>query len=389
MGSPIFISQPPPGFSVLSIVRGVQLAFVGVFRSLQNPDLYNEKYYNEAFQALKMSLIVQLILYVPLIACRMFFGFLSLFLISAERANGIYGTISYIQHSVLNIGPFVIMSIRFLRPELDQMFMTSLEYADKVYKQRHPESTRQYYAPLINIPAKDNKGSNKFMAVFKAIIGDRVNKIKRSEEFEALFWTYILYASSSFALYLLSHIPIVGGLVLPIMSLLKFNGFVGTTTALVIFAVLLVAPPWYGAVFLSSYYGSRALMLDLLSPYLRRIPLNKLERNQWIRAREGVLYGFGLSFYFMLKIPFVGVLVYGLAEASVAYMITKITDPYPSSQERKSASIAEWVDTQLVWTKKFESLSLGGETSVVPGEFIYSPRPEVPKAASEHSAETI
>ena len=40
-----------------------------------------------------------------------------------------------------------------------------------------------------------------------------------------------------------------------------------------------------------------------------------------------MLFGFGLGFYVFVKIPLVGVLIYGLAEASTAYLITKITEP--------------------------------------------------------------
>lgn len=50
----------------------------------------------------------------------------------------------------------------------------------------------------------------------------------------------------------------------------------------------------------------------------------------WFRDREGVLFGFGVGFFIFLKIPLLGVLVYGIAEASTAYLITKITDPPPA-----------------------------------------------------------
>jgi hypothetical protein len=39
------------------------------------------------------------------------------------------------------------------------------------------------------------------------------------------------------------------------------------------------------------------------------------------------LFGFGVGFYIFLRIPLLGVLIYGIAEASTAYLITKITDP--------------------------------------------------------------
>ena len=55
----------------------------------------------------------------------------------------------------------------------------------------------------------------------------------------------------------------------------------------------------------------------------------------------------------MSKIPFLGVLVYGLAEASTAYLITKITDPPPPPSEME-----QYTASQVKWTNKHEFLKL-------------------------------
>jgi hypothetical protein len=54
-----------------------------------------------------------------------------------------------------------------------------------------------------------------------------------------------------------------------------------------------------------------------------------------------------------LKIPLVGVLIYGVAEASTAYLITKITDPPPTPTE--SVGFAA---SQVAWKNKHEFMSL-------------------------------
>src|SRR5262249_43258676 len=61
-----------------------------------------------------------------------------------------------------------------------------------------------------------------------------------------------------------------------------------------------------------------------LDPYFSRIHFTKEQKLQWFKDREGVLFGFGVGFFIFLKIPLVGVLIYGIAEASTAYLITKI-----------------------------------------------------------------
>jgi hypothetical protein len=82
-------------------------------------------------------------------------------------------------------------------------------------------------------------------------------------------------------------------------------------------------------------------------PYFSRIRYTKEQKAKWFRDREGLLFGFGVGFYIFLKIPLLGVLVYGIAEASTAYLITKITDAPPPPSE--SAGFAE---TQIQWRNK-------------------------------------
>jgi hypothetical protein len=54
-----------------------------------------------------------------------------------------------------------------------------------------------------------------------------------------------------------------------------------------------------------------------------------------------------------VKIPFVGVLIYGLAEASTAYLITKVTEPPPPPSEAES-----YKQDSLRWKNKHEFLNL-------------------------------
>jgi hypothetical protein len=60
-----------------------------------------------------------------------------------------------------------------------------------------------------------------------------------------------------------------------------------------------------------------------------------------------------VGFYLILKTPLLGVLIYGIAEASTAYLITKITDPPPPPSEA-----AGFAESQLKWANKHEFLNL-------------------------------
>lgn len=66
-----------------------------------------------------------------------------------------------------------------------------------------------------------------------------------------------------------------------------------------------------------------------------------------------MLYGFALAFFVLLKIPLLGVLIYGIAEASTAYLITKITAPPPPPSEAE-----EFRQKDVRWENKHEFLSL-------------------------------
>ena len=69
-----------------------------------------------------------------------------------------------------------------------------------------------------------------------------------------------------------------------------------------------------------------------------------------------MLFGFAFAFTIVLKTPFIGVLMYGVAEASTAYLITKITDPPPTPAEG-----AEFAETQVTWKNKHDFLRLSLE----------------------------
>lgn len=106
-------------------------------------------------------------------------------------------------------------------------------------------------------------------------------------------------------------------------------------------------------VFLQTYFSSRSLMRELLVPYFARIQFTQHEKKHWFRSREGVLFGFGLGFYFLVRVPLLGVLIYGIAEASTAYLVTKITDPPPPPNESQG-----FAATQEVWHNEHHFLSL-------------------------------
>lgn len=184
-------------------------------------------------------------------------------------------------------------------------------------------------------------------------------------------------AAISLAVYALSYAPIVGRFVLPAASFYTFNQAVGLGPASLIFGTGVFLPRRYLVIFLQAYFSSRRLMRELLEPYFARVHFTSEQKRNWFRSREGLLFGFGIGFYILLRVPLLGVLIYGIAEASTAYLITKVTDPPPPVASNHAAfaeSQQEWKNKQ-----KFLSLSLGNLDKIHDKPPAYSevdPHPE-------------
>lgn len=337
MPSPIFISRPPAGFSLLAVVRGLQLTVVGGYRALKNPDLSKTGYYRKAFNALIWSMVIQLSLWAPLVLFRWTLLFSQY--ISGYEDSETESTIQTLRfwQNALNIGPLLISGVRYVRPEMDDLFLVSLRFVDKVYKQKHPESDREYYPNLVRY-------ENEYK--------ETDTSLRHRDNLSRFLQKYGYRAMTTIAMYFLSGMPLIGRFVLPVVSFYSLNGVVGTPTATTIFSIGLFAPRKMLVLFLAAFWGGRSLSRELLSPYFNRVPFSKAEKDQWFGARDGIMFGFGAGFYMLLKIPFIGVLVYGFAEASAAYLITKVSDPPPPPEQ-----LYNWTAAQTIWTRKDYVLS--------------------------------
>lgn len=213
--------------------------------------------------------------------------------------------------------------------------MDSIRWVDQTYAQKHkdedPSKLRDMYYPNLR-QYKVNHG-NAQMSQF--------------------LFRFFRKGAISLAVYALSYIPLVGRFVLPAASFYTFNRAVGLGPASLIFGVGVCLPRRYLVIFLQTYFSSRSLMRELLEPYFARIHFSREEKRTWFHNREGILFGFGIGFYTLVRVPLLGVLIYGIAEASTAYLVTKVTDPPPPASQ--SAGFAA---RQQVWRNKHEFLNL-------------------------------
>lgn len=105
-------------------------------------------------------------------------------------------------------------------------------------------------------------------------------------------------------------------------SIRRAVAFLGVTLAL--FALTLV--PFVGPVLgppLQLWYAARAFSWELLDPYFERVGADYGQQKVQVRSRRATLVGFGLPWVAVMALPFVGPLLFGLAQAAVAVVVAE------------------------------------------------------------------
>ncbi|KAI1371894.1 formamidase [Hypoxylon crocopeplum] len=335
-------------FDLNAVLRGIQLTLVGAHRALQNPAIFTNAHYKQAAIAVGAGIAIRLAIAVPIIGIKLLLSFLSLIfdLDKATWDDTLVNGLDLIANHVLQIPLFLMTLMRYLTPTLDNMFMDSLRWVDMTYVQKHkhedPDTLRDMYYPNLSL-YRQSDGSTHSTSTAEAV--------------SMFLWRFARKALISLTVFALSYVPYIGRLVLPAASFYTFNKAVGLGPAAVIFGTGVFLPKRYLVIFLQTYFASRSLMRELLEPYFARIHFSKEQKRNWFRSREGLLFGFGIGFYTLLRVPLLGVLIYGIAEASTAYLITKITDPPPSPNASPS-EVEKFATNQQVWRNKHEFLNL-------------------------------
>lgn len=331
-----------------AILRGAQLTVVGAYRALQNPKLFNSTLYRQAAIAIAAGFAIRVLISIPLLVVRIALFFVG-FVVDLQKSQWdekFLSSLSFLEKSVLQL-PFFLMSLyRFVSPAMDEMFMKSLEWVDSTYIRKHqsedPTTLRAMYYPNMRLyqPNAPSPG---------ALQGEKSS----SQLVLAFAQRYTRRAAISLGVYLLTFTPYLGHYVLPAASFYSLNEAVGSGPASGVFALGLILPKRWMIVILQGFFASRSLMRELLEPYFSRIRFTKEQKKRWFRDRQGLLFGFGVGFYLLLKVPLLGVLIYGIAEASTAYLITKITDPPPLPSESEG-----FAESQVAWKNQKEFLTL-------------------------------
>lgn len=333
-------------FDPNAILRGAQLTFVGAHRALQNPDLFTTNHYRQAAIAVCAGLAIRIILNVPIYAVKALLWTIGLFVnLDHETWDDVLvNGLDFISKSVLQAPFFLMMVMSSITPTLDNLFMDSLRWVDQTYIQKHksddPTKLRAMYYPTLQMYSTHGAVEKREKRSFLDGVLIQATRYGRK-------------AAISLGIYALTFIPKIGHFVLPAASFYTFNKAVGPVPAGIIFGTGLLLPKHYMVHFLQTYFASRSLMSRLLQPYFDRIHYTKQQKKIWFIDRSGVLFGFSVAFAVMVKVPLLGVLIYGIAEASTAYLITKITEPPPPPGQN-----TDFIESEVRWKNKHLFLNL-------------------------------
>lgn len=214
---------------------------------------------------------------------------------------------NFIEHHVLAL-PFLIMTVlRHIYPKpLDDLFMQSLEWSDKIYLEKHAQEDQTkpplrplYYKSLAlyahNSPSHGTERVTKFIrrTVKRLVLG--------------------------LILFVLSMLPGIGRFVFPAAGFYSLFHALGEDVVLaaVVGGVgLLLFPKRTYVILVQGWLSTRAITRELLEPYFARILFSDSQKREWFHEREGLLLGFGLTFYLAMRFPLLGPLAYGIAEAA-------------------------------------------------------------------------
>ncbi|KAG2220138.1 hypothetical protein INT45_006166, partial [Circinella minor] len=292
-------------WTIAGLQQGVEHAVNGILLVAKNPSIRQHKFiriflYLSIFSFLLFG-IARLVITLPVQILR-----LILWIVGGPDKLG--GTDDILVSVNRNIGemmsslPFlVLLFMRYLYPKpLDDLFMESLRFIDSQHPERPPYasslSKRRYRKEYWN----NMKGY-----------------MKRS-------WKNLRLG---IVILLLSRLPIVGQFVFPAAGAYTTFKSLGQTQGAVVGICFLFLPRWMTISLIKALIGMRAMMRELLEPYFVRMGLSHKEKRRWFSGRKDILFGFSAIAYILTRIPVVGFVGFGVAQAAAAYMLTTVTDP--------------------------------------------------------------
>lgn len=331
MASPILFSNPSKTFSLWIVLRGLQFSLLATYRSLQNYHLI-WSIVPQLVSMIKLSVLLYILINGPIYLTNGVIVLLN-YLFSCKINN--LDLIENLQYLFNNFNLLIVI-IGYLRYydviNFNQFFMENLKFIDQVNKTK-------YYPSLDSLPIQ----------------------IDIKEDFKQFNARYFKFYCYCLMIFVLVHFPHkISTILLSLVSFRLFSNKIGTLPSILLISSLNLVPAIYTFKLLSSVYGCELLSQDLLIPFFNKISFSTFEKNQWLRSREGVLFGFCFVNYCLIQhYPHLSFGLYISAQSNMAYLLTKIIDQPPNVPHK----LINWTSSQLVWN----------DCQVFNGDFVQDP----------------
>ncbi|KAI7864576.1 hypothetical protein BDF14DRAFT_1875877 [Spinellus fusiger] len=299
-------------WTLSGLLRGGEEALKGMKLVLRNPNLRKQKFLRIFAYLCGVSIllfcITKILVTVPMVLLR-----LVLWLWwseEPERADAALETASsFIHDSVSFIPLLALLFIRYLYAKpLDDLFMESLRYIDTC----RPETPS--YAEAM--------AARHFRREYWANLKSYLQRTGKKLRLGLL-------------LYVVSFLPYVGRFVFPAAGVYTTWRSLGNTQGIAVGVCFCFLPSWAILRLVRALVGMRALMRELLEPYFTRMNMSHKEKRQWFSSRKDVLFGFSAIAYCITRLPYVGFMGYGIAQAAAAYMLTVVAEPPPQQSNKQ------------------------------------------------------
>lgn len=109
-------------------------------------------------------------------------------------------------------------------------------------------------------------------------------------------------------------------------SLLRLAQFVGLSLVAFLLSLIPVVGPVIGPV-LQVLVTTRMLGWELLDPYFDKRRMTLSEQRAYVRANSAPIVGFALPYGFIMAVPVVGPLLFGVAQAASAVLLVDVLEP--------------------------------------------------------------
>ncbi|KAI1293924.1 hypothetical protein EDD11_008346 [Mortierella claussenii] len=319
-------------------MKGVRLALQGCFIALTNPDFKNGRLYKTLFRLLLFTLVAhlvtQILFFLPVAAMGSLLRLLS-FTMDSDTSESQRGLeiFSNKAHELMSSIPLLgLLFLRYLYPQpLDDIFVDALVYSDHLLVQDH-EHAKQEQArnPGAVDPTSPSIYVMDHRGLFTPALLAYPYRVRHWQE----MWRYMRRTwrrlKWGLLFLVLSWIPVLGRFAFPIASFLSTIQAIGSKPLAIVFAAAsFMLPRSLSIYLLKGFFGCRALTRELLDPYFIRVGMSHYQKRKWFNYRKSVLLGFGVVFFVGCSIPVIGVAIYGLAQASSAFVLQSLADPPP------------------------------------------------------------